>query len=95
MHLLLDEFLGQRTFQQSFCRKLIDLARQRTGVDWETRCLAMLIFEHQLLKLSADNLAAFDFVFTELKLKAPGVAEPLSGAVLKDGYSTPALQPFI
>src|ERR1700741_126498 len=69
---LLDEFLGQRTFQKSFCGKLLELARQRL-VPWETRCLAVLMLEHQVLKIHAGNLAAFDYLFAELKLKAPGV----------------------
>src|SRR5689334_1801846 len=89
---LLDEFLGQRTFQKSFCAKLLDLARQRRA-PWETRCLAVLMLEHQVLELQPDNLAAFDYVFAELKLKASGVG--LSPAVLKEGYSTTELRPFI
>src|SRR5690349_691918 len=91
---LLDEFLGQRTFQQSFCARLLELARQRR-VRWETRCLAVLMLEHQVLKLRPDNLAAFDYLFAELKLKAPGVENKLTAAVLKEGYSTTELRPFI
>jgi DUF971 family protein len=91
---LLDEFLGQRGFQKSFCARLLELARQRR-VAWETRCLAMLMLEHQVLKLRPDNLEAFDYLFAELKLKAPGVEHQLSAAVLKEGYSTTALRPFI
>jgi hypothetical protein len=89
---LLDEFLGHRAFQKSFCRKLIELARQRAGVAWETRCLAVLMLEHQVLKLSPDNLEAFEYLFAELKLK---VEHGLSPAVLKEGYSTTELRPFI
>jgi hypothetical protein len=50
--------------------------------------------EHQILKLRPDNLAVFDFVFTELKLKAPGLDHDLNPAVLKDGYSTTELRAF-
>jgi DUF971 family protein len=92
---LLDEFLRQRTFQKSFCGKLISLARHRAGAAWETRCLAVLMLEHLVLKLSPDNLEAFDYLFTELKLKAPGVEQSLSAALLKEGYSTTELRPFI
>lgn len=92
---LLDEFLGHRFFERNFCRKLINLARQRAGVAWEARCLAILMLEHQVLKLKPNNLEAFDYLFTELNLKAPGVEQKLSAAVLKDGYSTTELRPFI
>src|SRR5262249_36664097 len=91
---LLDKFLGLRTFQQSFCARLFELARQRR-VRWETRCLAVLMLEHQILKLRPDNLAAFDYVFAELKLKVPGVEKKLTAAVLKESYSTTEFRPFI
>jgi DUF971 family protein len=81
---LLDEFLRQRTFQKSFCRKLINLARQR-AVAWETRCLAVLMVEHQILKLQPDDTHAFDWLFNELNLKSAGALKP---SLLKDGYST-------
>ena len=90
----LDDFLGQRNFQKSFCGKLLDLARERR-VPWETRSLAVLMLEHQVLKLQPDNLEAFDYLFAELKLKAPGVERKLTAAVLKEGYSTTEFRPFI
>ncbi|HJY27014.1 MAG TPA: hypothetical protein VJ306_03180 [Pyrinomonadaceae bacterium] len=89
---LLDEFLGHRTFQKSYCRKLIELARQRAGVAWETRCLAVLMLEHQVLKLPSDNLEAFDSLFGELKLKGE---HGLSPELLKEGYSSTELRPFV
>src|SRR5215213_1594765 len=88
---LLDEFLRHRTFQKSFCRKLINLARQR-AVAWETRCLAVLMAEHQILKLQPDDLETFDWLFTELNLKT---REALKPSLLKDGYSTTELRTFI
>ena len=88
---LLDEFLRQRKFQKTFCRKLINLARQR-AVAWETRCLAVLMAEHQILKLQPDDLDAFDWLFDELNLKTAGALKP---SLLKDGYSTIDLRPFI
>jgi hypothetical protein len=89
---LLDEFLGRRTFQKNFVRKLFEIARKRAGVSWETRCLAILMAEHQILKLQPDNLEAFDYVFTQLNLK---VDERISAETLKEGYSTTELRPFI
>ncbi|HSE18235.1 MAG TPA: hypothetical protein VLB46_14355 [Pyrinomonadaceae bacterium] len=81
---LLDEFLRHHTFQKGFCRKLINLARQR-AVRWETRCLAVLMAEHQVLKLHPDDQDAFDWLFNELHLKT---ADALKPSLLKDGYST-------
>jgi hypothetical protein len=51
--------------------------------------------EHQILKLQPDDLEAFDQLFTQLKLKAAGLAHGLTPAVLKEGYSTTELVPFI
>ena len=81
---LLDEFLRHLAFHKSFCRKLINLARQRS-VRWETRCLAVLMIEHQVLKLKPDDLEPFDWLFTEVNLKTSGALKP---SLLKDGYST-------
>lgn len=53
------------------------------------------MLEHQLLRLRAGDLEAFDYVLAELKLKAPGVEHKLSPAVLREGYSTTELRPFI
>ena len=88
---VLDEFLRHGRFQKSFCRKLIDIARRR-GVVWETRCLAVLMVEHQILKLQPDDLNAFDWLFDELNLMTAGALNP---SLLKDGYSTTELRPFI
>lgn len=88
---LLDEFLRQRTFQKSFCRKLINLARQR-AIAWETRCVAVLMAEHQVRKLPPNDLETFDWLFTELNLRTAGALKP---SLLKDGYSTIELRQFI
>jgi len=88
---LLDEFLRHPKFQKSFCRKLLSVARQR-AVAWETRCLAILSAEHQILKLQPDDLDTFDWLFNELNLKT---ADALNPSLLKDGYSTTELRPFI
>ncbi len=91
---LLAEFLRQQTYQQDFCSKLLNLARQRSVV-WETRCLAILMAEHQILKLQPNDVEAFDRLFIELKLKQPGLTRDLTHQVLREGYSTTKLRPFI
>ena len=56
---LLNEFLRQRTYQKTFCLKLLNLARDRKA-GWGTRCLAILMAEHLVLKLEPDDLESFD-----------------------------------
>lgn len=87
---LLDEFLRHGRWQKSFCRKLLNVARQR-AIAWETRCLAVLMAEHQILKLQPDDLA-FDWLFSELNLHTAGALKP---SLLKDGYSTTEPRRFI
>ena len=87
---LLDDFLRHGRWQKSFCRKLLNLARQR-AIPWETRCLAVLMAEHQILKLQPDDLA-FDWLFSELNLYTAGALKP---SLLKDGYSTTEPRRFI
>ena len=91
---LLAEFLPHESYHQDFCAKLISLARQRR-VAWETRCLAILMAEHQILKLQPSDVEAFDHLFTQLKLKQPGLSLDLTHSVLREGFSTTKLDPFI
>jgi hypothetical protein len=96
VHQLFDEFLRCETYNRKFCLKLFSIAKQRTKVTWRTRRLAMLMLENQILKLDADNLREFDFLFIQLNLKqTPGVNVPVVRAVLKEGYSSTTLRSFI
>src|SRR6185295_16324671 len=93
---LLDEFLRQKKYDRRFCLKLLSVARQRGGVlSWDLRKLAVLMLEHQILKLSANNLPAFDFLLAELGLKKSGLNNPLRGSLLKEGFSTTEFGPFV
>ena len=76
------------------CLKLINLAKQ-SSIPWEARCFAMLLAEHQILKLHAGDLETFDAIFVALNLKQPGVERAISDSVLKEGYSTTELPGFI
>ena len=62
---------------------------------WDVRRVTALLAEQQLLKLSPDDLAAFDAVFVALNLKQPGLDRPLSPGVLKEGYTTTDLPRFV
>lgn len=90
---LVEEFLGNETFNKAFCSTLIEVARGRTGASWELRRLAVLMLEHQILKLSPRGVNDVDFILTELKLKQQTGA--LSSSLLKEGYTTTDLRKFI
>lgn len=91
---LVDEFLRHRAYQQTYCLKLLELARN-AGVSWDVRRLATLMAEHQVLKLRADKLKEFDVFFSALRLKRPGLPYPIAASVLKEGYSTTELRGFV
>lgn len=90
---LVEEFLGNESFNKAFCSTLIEVARGRTGASWELRRLAVLMLEHQILKLSPRGVNDVDFILTELKLKQQTGA--LSSSLLKEGYTTTELRKFI
>ena len=89
---LLEEFLDHETYNQTFCKELIQIARGETGASWELRRLAILMLEHQILKIPARSLNDFDFILAELNLKKQA---GLSTSVLKEGYTTTNLRRFI
>jgi len=90
---LFDRFLQQRIYSPEFCVKLLRVARRKSS--WEIRRLAILMLEHQILKLQPDNLNAFDFLLTELRLKRAGLNERIVSSVLREGFTTTDLVPFI
>ncbi|MGH8487906.1 MAG: hypothetical protein ACREXS_03260 [Gammaproteobacteria bacterium] len=54
------------------------------------------MLEHQILKLHPDKLDQFDFLLAQLKLKpAPGLSIGVVSSVLREGFSTTELRPFI
>lgn len=79
---------------KDFCLELISLARQ-TNVPWDTRRLATLLAEQQILKLRPDDLEAFDEILVALRLKQPGSERGVTPDVLKEGYTTTELRGFV
>jgi hypothetical protein len=65
---LLGRFLSTATYYRSFCVDLIDLARQQHTRSWELRRLAILMLEHQVLKLRVDDVEEFAFLTAALGL---------------------------
>ena len=92
---LMDDFLARPSFDPSFCQKLIALGKQRKGIPWNLRRLAILILENQVLKVDPCDLKTFDSLLVQLKLKSPGVDRPLTKSVLKEGYSSTDLRHFV
>jgi len=90
------EFLLHETYNHSFCLNLIAIARKKSRADWSVRRLAVLMLEHQILKLDPDNLNEFDSLLAQLNLKQDfGLTAPVVKSVLKEGYSTTDLRGFI
>jgi len=91
---LFREFLQFNKFNPDFCSKLLALASQ-TGIAWEIRRLAVLMIEHQILKLPPDSFDQFNWLFTQLGLKQPGHTKAIVDSVLTEGYSTNDFYDFI
>ena len=91
---LVDEFLAHRTYHHAFCLKLFELAKNPSA-SWDVRRLATLMAEHQILKLEPDQLTEFDVLLSELRLKRPGLRNPIAASVLKEGYSTTEFRAFV
>lgn len=95
-HDLLGEFLRHEDYSRAFCLGLLALARRGTGVSWGARRLAVLMLEHQMLKLAPDQVDEYDVLLTRLNLKpAHGAHVPLVASVLKEGYTTTELRGFV
>lgn len=93
---LLGEFLRHEDYSRSFCLGLLALARRDAGVSWGARRLAVLMLEHQMLKLAPDRLGEHDLLLTRLGLKpSTGLHVPLAASVLKEGYTTTELRGFV
>ena len=95
-YVLFEEFLRQKSYNESFCLKLIALARQKTGASWALRRVAILMLEHQVLKLDSTRLDDFDWLLTQLNLKpARGPGQPITSSVLREGFSTTDFRYFV
>ncbi|HEX5732701.1 MAG TPA: hypothetical protein VF131_07695 [Blastocatellia bacterium] len=92
---LVESFLNQERYQREFCLELLEIARGGRSSSWDIRRLAILMLEHQILKLPLDDLAEFAFLFTKLGLTADIADGYVSKAVLKEGYSTARLSGFV
>ena len=93
---LFDDFLRHEAYDNAFCQRLLTVAKQRTSASWDIRKLAVLMLEHQILKLHPDEAHEFDVLFTQLNLKETrGPGGGIASSVLKEGYSTTDTRQFI
>jgi hypothetical protein len=91
-----DDFLRHEAYDSAFCQRLLTAARQRSSGSWDIRRLAVLMLEHQILKLHPDDEIEFDFLFTQLNLKETReTGGGIASSVLKEGYSTTDTRQFI
>jgi hypothetical protein len=65
---LVERFLRSPAYSRSFCVDLIDLACQRKARSWSLRRLAVLMLEHQVLKVCVDDLEEVIFLLEKLGL---------------------------
>ena len=93
---LFNAFLPCPSYSRSLLLKLLGVARGESDDAWEIRRLAILMLEHQVLKIPPEKLDEFDLLLTGLKLKpAAGLSLPVNESVLREGYSTTDLRGFI
>jgi len=93
---LVDSFLSHERYQREFCLKLLKIARGETSSSWDLRRLAILMLEHQILKLRPDDVAEHALLFTKLGIEnTDGPEGCVSDAVVAEGYSTTRIDGFV
>ena len=95
-HALVASFLCRPTYQRELCLELLETARGSRSFSWALRRLAILMLEHQMLKLAPDDVSEFAFLFRELGIKGAGAVDGyVSDEALKEGYSTTRMADFV
>jgi hypothetical protein len=90
---LLKDFLQCSTYSRSLSLELLAIAEGSGGESWDIRRLAILMLEHQLLKIPPEEIAEFDHLLTRLRLKTELSAQ-VNDSVLREGFSTTDLRGF-
>lgn len=92
---LFAELFQHEAYDHGFCVKLFEVANEASAAAWEIRRLAILMLEHQILKLDPANSKEFDFLFTQLNLKQSSLPKsPIARSVLQEGYTTTEVRGF-
>ncbi len=93
---LFNEFFQNSSYNRSLLLKLLGLARNDNGDDWEIRRLAILMAEHLVLRIPLEQSDEFAFILTQLKIiSSDEHGLRVNASVLKEGYSTTDLRGFI
>lgn len=93
---LFDRLLRSETYCREFSLELLSIARGQRGDSWEIRRLAVLMLEHQILKIPGEDLGEFDLLLTSLGLKPEtGPEVRLAASLLKEGYTSTDLRSFV
>jgi hypothetical protein len=92
---LIEGLLNHESYDSGFCKKLISIGKQRSGIPWNLRRVATLALENQVLKIDPEDLDEFDSLLVQLNLKQRGLKNPLLKSVLKEGYSSTDIRRFV
>jgi len=87
---------GRRAYQRSLARTLADIARGCRAHDWQVRCLAAMMLQHQWTCLPAAQVQEHAYLLCELGLKkTPDPFGSVEDFVLSEGHTTTQLNPFL
>ncbi|HET6975884.1 MAG TPA: hypothetical protein VFI24_06160 [Pyrinomonadaceae bacterium] len=92
---LIEGLLSHESYDNSFSKKLISIARQRSGIPWNLRRIATLVLENQVLKIDPTDLDTFDSLLVQLNLKQRGLKNSVHKSVLKEGYTSTDIRRFV
>jgi hypothetical protein len=90
---LLNAVFGGRGYERATALTLIGVGRGRTAESWELRCLAILLLEHYMRRLSPRNLNEHKILVDSLGIKLSN--SNLRRDLLKQGYSQTKLKGFV
>ena len=90
---LLQAVFASDRYERRTALKLINASRGRAQKRWKLRCLAVLLLEHYLLRLSRENLREHKFLFDRLGIKTN--TSRARKELLKQGYSRTKLKGFV
>lgn len=93
---LVKNFLSTETYSREFTCRLLEQAKDSKGGDWVVRQLAVLILEHQVLKIAPSDLSEWTHVLGNLGLiqQDTNPAE-VDSVVLNQGFTSIRLQEFV